>query len=193
MVEWNPQAIVSTYTDDARLQGSLLTELYGHTDWLDLDRGALSERQLIQNIAVRTELTAAQAEHLIQHTKESLHAIESSVEVLLAAKAAGLKVYCLSNICEPFFDFLTQRYEFFQMFDGAIVSAREKTIKPEPAIFQRLLDRFELQAGHCLFVDDRLDNIQSAQTLGFHTVHFSGSAACYQSIYNFIAPDGLPS
>ncbi len=186
MVEWNPPVIVANYTADKDLQRLLMAELYEHSDWLDLDRGTLSEQQLIANVALRTGLTVPQVDDLLVQTKQSLLAIDSSVETLYAAKTAGLKVYCLSNICEPFFTFLTERYDFFQQLDGAIVSAREKTIKPEPAIFQRLLERYSLNSEYCLFVDDRLDNIESAQALGFQTVHFSGSADCYQAIYRFI-------
>lgn len=186
MVEWAPDKIVANFTREPEQQAVIMREVYCHDDWLELDRGTLTERQMIQRVSQRLSVPLSLVGELFQRTKDSLCVIEKTRLAFCKAKARGLEVYCLSNICEPFFEFLTARYDFFGEFNGAIVSAREKTIKPEKEIFRVLLDRYELQATHCLFVDDRLDNIQAAQQLGFNTVHFSASASCYNKIHRFI-------
>ncbi len=186
MVEWAPEAISASFTASPELQAAIMREVYQHDDWLELDRGTLTEMTMIKRVSQRLALPATTVTALFQHTKNALHPIEETYSAFRKAKARGLGVYCLSNICEPFFDHLAERNSFFAEFDGAIVSAKEKTIKPESLIFERLLERYQLNPVHTLFIDDRADNIATANQLGFHTLHFKRSPECYRVIDQFI-------
>lgn len=42
-------------------------------------------------------------------------------------------------------------------------------------IYQLLLDQYELEAPKCLFIDDNLRNVQAAEQLGIHTIHFKNA------------------
>ena len=64
------------------------------------------------------------------------------------------------------------RYEFFNCFEGMVISGEVKLIKPDPRIFQVLLERIGRPAAECLFIDDAPANIAVAQSLGFQTIHF---------------------
>lgn len=81
-------------------------------------------------------------------------------------KARGMALYLLSNTCESHVNFFTAKYDFFELFDGRVYSYKEGCAKPEPAIYQTLLDRFGLQASSTLMIDDRLENIEAARNLG---------------------------
>lgn len=43
--------------------------------------------------------------------------------------------------------------------------------KPDPQIYRQVLGENNLQAEETLFLDDNLDNVKSAQTLGIHIIH----------------------
>ncbi|MBK8200812.1 MAG: HAD-IA family hydrolase [Bdellovibrionales bacterium] len=45
-------------------------------------------------------------------------------------------------------------------------------MKPDPEIFHRLLNQFQLKAEQCLFIDDNLDNVKSALDLNFLALHY---------------------
>jgi putative hydrolase of the HAD superfamily len=45
-------------------------------------------------------------------------------------------------------------------------------IKPEPEIFQHMLERIGKPANTCLFIDDAATNIEQAQKMGFATILF---------------------
>ena len=49
----------------------------------------------------------------------------------------------------------------------------EKLKKPDPAIYKLLLERYQLKAADCVFIDDRADNVEAAVALGFEGIHFS--------------------
>ena len=57
-----------------------------------------------------------------------------------------------------------------------VVSGREKLIKPDPAIFALLLDRFDLVPGRTVFVDDLPANVEAARELGLIGIVFTGAA-----------------
>ena len=64
-------------------------------------------------------------------------------------------------------------YDFFKHLDGIVVSGDEKLIKPDPAIYNVLLNRYNIKAEESLFIDDNGDNIEAARKLGFHTIHLT--------------------
>ena len=87
-------------------------------------------------------------------------------ELVQKLKAHGYCVYYLSNIPEDVLDLLMHR-DFEGLFDGGVASCEVKINKPDPRIYQALLDQYGLKASECVFIDDNLANVQAAFTLGF--------------------------
>jgi 2-haloacid dehalogenase len=98
--------------------------------------------------------------------------VEDSVAVLDELKRRGDKVYAITNFSREKWAECLIRFPFLQSFDGVVVSAHERLIKPDPAIYQVLLERYGLVAGDCIFIDDSARNIESAQAIGMQGVHF---------------------
>lgn len=98
--------------------------------------------------------------------------IEESVEILEELKARGEKVYAITNFSREKWAECLIRFPFLGRFDGAVVSAHERLIKPDRAIFETLLSRYALQAQDCVFIDDSAKNIEAAGAVGMQTVHF---------------------
>ncbi|SZD72158.1 Phosphorylated carbohydrates phosphatase TM_1254 [Candidatus Ornithobacterium hominis] len=86
-------------------------------------------------------------------------------------KEKSYPLYGLTNWSAETFGIAFRRYGVFQLFDGIVVSGEEKTIKPESKIYKILLERYQLKAEECLFIDDNLQNIEAAERLGFQTIH----------------------
>ena len=57
-------------------------------------------------------------------------------------------------------------------FDGEVVSCEEHTVKPEPRIYEILLERYGLTPSETLFIDDRRSNLEAAAAFGIATFHF---------------------
>lgn len=81
-------------------------------------------------------------------------------------------LYGLTNWSSETFPYALEHYDFFKIFEGKIVvSGDEKLIKPDPKIFQVLLDRYAIKAEESVFIDDNSDNIKTALDLGFSCIH----------------------
>jgi 2-haloacid dehalogenase len=66
-------------------------------------------------------------------------------------------------------------FEFVRYFDGFVISGEEGVVKPEPAIFQVLIDRFDVDPANAVFVDDVQHNIDAANALGFNGILFESA------------------
>ena len=86
-------------------------------------------------------------------------------------KAAGYRLYVLSNMSREFIDFL-RKMPVYRCFDGEVISCEEQVVKPEPEIYRRLLDRYSLDPAETLFIDDRPVNLEAARTFGISTFLF---------------------
>jgi 2-haloacid dehalogenase len=100
--------------------------------------------------------------------------IPGAVELLAELRATGLPLYALTNWSAETFVVARERFAFLDWFDGLLVSGEERIIKPDPAIFELLLDRFGLDPGSTFYVDDSPANVAAAAALGLDAVRFTG-------------------
>ena len=175
---WDPQRIVRSFYADDTLHQPILTEVFQHPDWIELDRGTLDEPDAIHRFRMRTGRSAEEMQALMHATRESLLPITETIDLINELAEQGVPLYCLSNAATRTFDFLRERHDVFAHFRGVVISGAIKLIKPDPKIFHHISERYDLAPGDTIFVDDNLPNIESAARLGFHTVHFRDSRQC---------------
>ena len=96
--------------------------------------------------------------------------IEENVSVLKKLKGK-YPLYGLTNWSAELIGIAYERFDFFKLFDGIVVSGDEKLIKPDPKLYDVLMNRFNIQASESLFIDDNKLNIDTARNMGFHTIH----------------------
>ena len=109
---------------------------------------------------------------------EMLHGpIYETVEIFRQLKESNkYKIYALTNWPTVLFDIALVRYNFLHWFDGRVVSGEEKTRKPFPEFYHRLLNRYNVDPSEALFIDDSLRNVKAAEGLGIKSLHFQSSA-----------------
>ena len=99
---------------------------------------------------------------------------EAAIEAL---HQRGVTQYGLTNMSHETFDNTIAMSPAFGRLTGYVVSAHEGLMKPDPAIYQRVCDKFGLSPSDILFVDDSLKNIAAAEQFGFHVHHFADPAS----------------
>ena len=96
------------------------------------------------------------------------------LELVRRLKNHGYCVYYLSNIPQDVLELLTERGVLTQ-FDGGVASCEVQVNKPDPQIYKALLKKYQLKASECVFIDDRLENVQAAFALGFAGIQMKDS------------------
>ncbi len=111
--------------------------------------------------------------------------IHDSVELFRRMKeASALRFYALTNWSAETFPIALDRFEFLHWFDGRVVSGEEKTRKPFPEFYQLLLDRYALQPGEVVFIDDNLRNVRAAELLGIESIQFQNAPQLESALKN---------
>ncbi len=108
--------------------------------------------------------------------------VPGTADVLREVKAKGYRVFALSNWSAQTFPLAQARFDFLKEFDGIVISGEEKLVKPDPVIFTRLLEKYNLKASNCVFIDDNAANISKAADLGFETILFTGADSLRQTL-----------
>jgi len=107
--------------------------------------------------------------------------IEQNVALLKPLKA-NYRLFGLTNWSAETFPIAYDLYPFFGEFEGIVISGEEKLAKPDERIYQRLLERYDLAAAECLFIDDNARNIQAASILGFNTLHLNDDSCLEEEL-----------
>ncbi|WP_025673289.1 HAD family hydrolase [Salinivibrio socompensis] len=173
IVRWSPEEIIRLTLGEAVDAHAYANQVFQSETWQALNRGTLIEAQAKQRFADDTALSPAQLEALFYYIKQTQICLYGSVDLLQSAKQAGYGVYALTDNVREIVAFLKQRYAFWSLFDGAIVSAEVGHLKPEPAIYQRLLDDYHLDPASCVFLDDRVANVEGAKAMGMAGIPFT--------------------
>lgn len=144
-------------------------------DWGEFDRGRLSAEALVQRTAARTGLAEAEVQRVVDAVPRALKPDAATVALINELRAAGHRLFFLSNMPEPFSQLLETEHPIDQWFEDGIFSARVQAIKPEPAIFGIAQQRFAAAPQDLLFFDDVPKNVRAAQLAGWHAEHYSSA------------------
>jgi 2-haloacid dehalogenase len=98
--------------------------------------------------------------------------IPGTVAILDRLASQQIPVYAITNWNQDKFRQARELFDFLQRFEGIIVSGEEGLLKPDPAIFHLLFDRYGLRAGTCVFIDDSMKNVKGAEAVGMHALLF---------------------
>ena len=127
--------------------------------WDEFDRGVLSEEEAMNlfiglDPGIEKELHEAYDSIVGMITRR-----DDAIPWVKSLKAAGYNVYYLSNFSEKAYNECRDTLDFMDYMDGGIMSFREHVIKPDKAIYTMLLERYNLVADECAFIDDTERNI----------------------------------
>lgn len=192
LVDWNPRYYYRTVIkDEARIE-KFLTEIatfeFNHT--LDLGRPWEDARaELMAKAPEYEDMINGYWDNWLEMFSGPIH---ESVDILMDIKRRGYPIYALSNWNDVKFPIAQEVFPFLRLFDGRIVSGDVKLAKPDPLIYQLLLDTYKLNPRECLFIDDRQDNVDAARALGIEAVQFISPRQLERDLieYGIIPSDG---
>lgn len=139
--------------------------------WTDYDMGVLSFDQVAEELAAYRGVEPDFAREMITIAIGKQETIRPTEKLIDELKAAGYKLYVLSNMSREFIDFL-RKQKVYENFDGDVVSCEVGIVKPMPEIYDLLLERFDLDPAETIFIDDRKENVDAAAAKGIATFHF---------------------
>ena len=172
LIEWDPRNLYRRYFDDAESMEQFLTEI-DFMEWnLLQDKGrpfAEGVAELSARFPHRTQLIHAYHEHWEESIGQPIAPV---IGILQRIKQAGWPVYGLSNWSMETFPIIRRKHNFFDLLDDYLLSGQVNLVKPDPAIFQQMLDKIGRKPAECVFIDDNPANVQASRALGILTIHY---------------------
>lgn len=172
LVEWDPRRLYrKIFSDESEMEAFLKNVC--SPEWnLTLDKGKPFKQAVAERIALFPEYADEIRAFDDRWEEMRGNAIAENV-ALLRRLAKRYPVYGLTNWSEEKFLQTKPKFDFFNLFNGIVVSGVEKEVKPEPRLFEILLERYGLNANECVIIDDSLPNVEAAKKLGFTAFRFT--------------------
>lgn len=170
VLNWNKVLDNYELTQDKR--DLLMKNVFNSKEWEKLDEGVITKAEAIEKM--KTNLPEELHEYCIDIMKRWMEGLIINNEILdliRKIREKGYNTYILSNAPLEVKEFLESN-NLNGLFDGIILSAYEKLVKPNKEIYELLLDRFKLKSKESIFIDDRLDNVEAAKKLGIDAFQF---------------------
>lgn len=114
-------------------------------------------------------------------------AIEPTVAILHELREQQYDLYALSNWSAETYPFAFARFEFLRWFREVVISGTVKVCKPDPRIYEIVLDKIGRPANECVFIDDSRANYEAAAQLGFQAIHFQSPEQLREELKNYLA------
>jgi putative hydrolase of the HAD superfamily len=178
VVRYDQAAFIAEVFPDPATHTTVRADIISHVDWLALDRGTLSQPDAIVRAAHRTRLSATDIAEFFAQMSAAWVTIAGTVDLLHRLHTNGLPLFCLSNMHAASIRYLEQTYAFWDVFTGVVISCRVQLIKPEPAIYVYLLERYGLEASQTVLIDDTVVNLEAAAQWGIQTIQFENPVQC---------------
>jgi len=138
--------------------------------WKEWDRGVQEDEELIAQCCVLEPSLEKEIKSLFDNVEQLAKEYDYSVEFIKQLKANGYKVYLLSNYGRRHFQIDQHNYKFMKYVDGGVISYQVQHIKPEPEIYEALINQYSINPMEAVFLDDLQDNLDGAKPFGFHTI-----------------------
>ncbi len=187
LIDWNPEYVfLDVFKGDRQKMQWFFDNICTH-DWnQNQDAGYPMKKATEERVAMFPE----HEEHIrmfYDRWEEMLgEAIKDTVAILeKLVKSPDYKVVALTNWSHETFPIALERFDFLHWFEGIIVSGEEKTRKPFDDIYHLTLDRFNIKAEQSIFIDDNLQNIEAANSLGINGIQFKSPEQLVQQLKQY--------
>jgi 2-haloacid dehalogenase len=188
LLDWDPRHLYRRIFDDEERMERFLAEVCTPAWNVEQDRGR-PFAQAVAELAAEHPHLHAEIRAFDERWPETVASpIHDTVAILGGLREAGVPDYAITNFSHEKFAVARGLWPFLDQFRGVVVSGEERLLKPDPAIYRVLLDRYGLSAADCLFIDDSPDNVAGALSVGMHAVRFTGPRQLADDLTSF----GLP-
>lgn len=169
ILNFNLLNVLPAFTDDKDEQNFILDNIINSPEWLGnalIDTGYIKKEDAIEIVKDRTNHINDKLVSDFWNTYNNYALVDENViDLIKKLKNNNYKIYLLSNI-NPYTHDFVKVSGLFDLVDGYVLSYMEHKIKPYDSIYKTLISRYNLNPNESLFVDDKEENVKTANRLG---------------------------
>ena len=174
LLDYNPEFVLDSFCSSEEEKAVIRKELFEGPEWKMGDRGDIKDKDRFDIVKVRVPEKYHEAlKNCADRWDICMTPLDGASDFCHYVRDNGYGIYVLSNASDLFYTYFP-RFLPLDFFNGVFVSADYHMLKPDVRIYKAFLDKYVLNAGECLFIDDRADNIAGAKEAGLNTFQFMG-------------------
>ena len=162
------------FLEDKGFQGEMLERIAKASVlspvWPELDRGVWSFDEVMAGFVKNAPELEKELRVAFDDMTDIVTIRDFTMDWIGELKKKGFSVYYLSNFSQKIERECQKALIFRDIMDGGILSWMDQLIKPDPAIYQLLLERYSLNAKECVFIDDTKVNVEAGEKLGIRGI-----------------------
>ena len=135
---------------------------------------ATFEAEIVKGFCPLAPEYTEEIKEVFAHCEETITPLPYAESWVRSLKEKGYRLYILSNYSGDLFERTKEKMPFLPYMDGTLFSYTCHLTKPEPEIYQHLIQKFSLTPDRCVFLDDTKANVEAAEQAGIHGIHFTG-------------------
>ena len=170
LLDYNPRRFMAEMGIDPKYFDRLTAIFPESKEWQDLDMGLISDDEFLSKALYKEPLLRREINLYHKHWYDYFKAIPKNVAAFYQLREAGVKTYILSNFQETCFRAEQEHNVFLDDFDGRVISFECHLRKPDPKIYELIIDKYLLDPAHSVFIDDMDINIMAAKASGLQTI-----------------------
>ena len=154
IINYNQKKIINNFTEKEEEIKYIYDEIFHAPEWTLMDLGDITNEEAIEIINKRNEFKYEKLTQEFLHEWHKKQPINRDiVEIAKILKNNGYNLFVLSNMANQTYEYF-KNDEFFSLCTGIVISAHEHVKKPDEKVYRLLLNRYNLNAEECLFIDD---------------------------------------
>lgn len=152
--------------------------------WHEYDKGNVTLQTVVKSLIDMNPDIAEPLEWFVMNPDLMVVPRPRIYQRVRELRAKGYRIYLLSNYSREYFQMAVSNQLFNKDIDGGVISYEVGLIKPDPAIYKHLLEKYNLKAEECLFYDDRSENVAAAKALGMGGYVIDSEETLWQLLSN---------
>lgn len=157
--------------------------------WNAYDQGLYTKRELGEQFFKRYPDDRKEIEIVLREWLHILIVRPDTQRLMKLLHQKGYHLYIMSNLSEESYRYLYERDEFFKWTKGAALSFAEKINKPDSRLYRILMERYHLDSTSCVFLDDRIENIETARQLGMYGIVYQNHQQVLHELRTLLGED----
>jgi glucose-1-phosphatase len=144
---------------------------------LKITRGTIGIKDLFKILKRKFKLKIGYSDFLFFYS--DIFWVNSPMKIFVEkiSRIKRFNIFLLSNTDSAHINYIDKNFPFVKLLKKRVLSYKVKANKPQKKIFQLILQKYNLEPGKTLLIDDIKENVIVSETLGMKTIHYKSHKA----------------
>ncbi|KAH9959299.1 Haloacid dehalogenase-like hydrolase-domain-containing protein [Russula dissimulans] len=183
LFSWSPVTTTS-------ISPKMVKRFLSSSVWREYECGRLLEDECYRLVGEKFSLDPGEVRQAILDARASLqpdNAFIHFVRELQAESQGGLRIFAMSNISAPDYVVTRGKPADWSIFERVFTSADAGMRKPDLCFFKFVLEEIKAEPSSVVFVDDSIENVLAARSLGMNGIVFDDVKRVRQALRYFVS------